>query len=647
MTACSSSDGPQAQQPPAPEHPSVTIKSLQPALLVPGTTVVLSGGSFIDGEMASARLRLRGHFGDEPVDLSLPASVADVDAMHVSWPGASKASLGGDQGTFKGTARLEIDDALVGGSFNSNELPVELEVRPALSPRLQSLQQGVVFINDLISIEGDGFLLGGAEGQTVAVIEGCYRTEGSSNCDPVKISTLPVQVVQPFDRTKVAFAFSPRIAGIQPGSFEGTVKLRNEHGKAAGSVQHETEAAAGAYEIVPPAVFSLSPASASLGQYVDVHGGGFLGTISDDDPTEALTTLQLEGTFQAEGSSQAMQVAVDLVPEFVSGRLVRYVLNEQDELGRSINLRKTAGTFSGTVRPITRFGTAVVSGDAADTQFAIGSVKQVVWVNFLPAYVQSLRHFGLRALDQPIRERVMAVASRDYEGINIEFRLTKPQDFALFAQVDLGGPDPNGYGLLGYDNTPGKDVGNTRLYDKIGGVNAATQEDGYPGYGGVFVESFFGFSMHPGSFSQSIEGADPLFDQIFDPFRPDVGGSPVRAQELAAGIPSLSSGDQCPSTDRATQIACAIWVMGSMIGTTMTHEVAHSLGLADPNGLEFHNPGDVPNRLMDNGRDRTFAERAELLGQGPAVFCDEDFAYLQSILPTNEPDPLRSRPSCW
>ena len=35
------------------------------------------------------------------------------------------------------------------------------------------------------------------------------------------------------------------------------------------------------------------------------------------------------------------------------------------------------------------------------------------------------------------------------------------------AEVDIEGPDPNALGLLGYDNTPGKDVGNQRLFDRI------------------------------------------------------------------------------------------------------------------------------------------------------------------------------------
>ena len=79
-----------------------------------------------------------------------------------------------------------------------------------------------------------------------------------------------------------------------------------------------------------------------------------------------------------------------------------------------------------------------------------------------------------------------------------------------------------------FRSTPGKDTGNERLYDRIGGVNAATQEDGYPGYGGVFIESLFGFSEHPGEHAEAGNpNADPSFDLIFDPF-------PVRAGDDAA-----------------------------------------------------------------------------------------------------------------
>ena len=105
----------------------------------------------------------------------------------------------------------------------------------------------------------------------------------------------------------------------------------------------------------------------------------------------------------------------------------------------------------------------------------------------------------MRAVDSKIRERILAELARIYKGVNIEFRSEAPTDFALYEYVTVVGVDPNNMGLFGYDNSPGKDNGNVRLYDKLGGVNATTQEDGYPGYGGVFVRSLMGFSKHPGS----------------------------------------------------------------------------------------------------------------------------------------------------
>jgi hypothetical protein len=211
--------------------------------------------------------------------------------------------------------------------------------------------------------------------------------------------------------------------------------------------------------------------------------------------------------------------------------------------------------------------------------------------------------------------------------------------------VEIGGPDPNGIGLLGYDNTPGKDDGNQRLHDKIGGVNALTQLDGYPGFGGVFVESLFSFSQHPNGLAPEIDAGHPSFDALFDPFRPDVQGKPVAVDEIGS-LPAIGSGDVCPASDRPTRIACAIRALGSLIGTTVSHEVAHSLGLADPGGEAFHNSGDWPDAIMDAGGDRSFLERAEI-GQGPGTFCQRNYDYLRQILPTALPDPLPARVECY
>src|SRR5262249_2087394 len=149
---------------------------------------------------------------------------------------------------------------------------------------------------------------------------------------------------------------------------------------------------------------------------------------------------------------------LELVPEFVSGPVVRYVLSETDPLGKLIDLRKQSGIIQGTVQPIVADASGRVSGDAIPVALLVLPVKQGVYVNFLASYVESLRKFGLRAADPQIRARVLQVAARDYAGVNIEFRQQEPDDFALYATVDLAGPDPNGQGLLGYDNTPGKDT---------------------------------------------------------------------------------------------------------------------------------------------------------------------------------------------
>jgi hypothetical protein len=272
-----------------------------------------------------------------------------------------------------------------------------------------------------------------------------------------------------------------------------------------------------------------------------------------------------------------------------------------------------------------------------------------VQVQFNASYVESLRRFGVRALDQRIRERVLEVLQRDYAGINVEFRTEAPTDYRLYSIVEISGPDPNGRGLLGYDNTPGKDVDNERLHDRIGGVNALTQlMDDAPGYGGVFIESIFTFSEHPPK-GFSAEVPTPLFDDVFDPFRDDRGGSPVSSEDFAEGdIPMLSQAGGCPSTERRLQIACAEWVLGSIIGSTTSHEIGHSLGLADPYGpkTSYHTKGDGPNRLMDGGGSRPFTERAQLQGEGPGVFCQQEYDYLRKTLPSAEPVPPIQRPGC-
>jgi hypothetical protein len=617
----------------------LALRAVNPDTLLPGSVLVVEGESFVAAEWGATRLRLEGTFRNEVIDLTLAARFVDYQRLEIRWDGGSSMGLPFDSGTFQGDATVEVISAVDGDLYASRSVPVELRVAPELAPRLDSVATGVIFVNEPIAVEGAGFLLGGDEGTTLALVEGCYQRDGQASCVPVAPVELPVAPETAYDRTRGVFSFDPSIAGLDPGEFTGTVTLVN---RAPGGADADSGPTTVDYTVVPPAVFRITPDEASLAQYVEIHGGGFVGGRG----SPYLTVVELVGTVRVDGAGADVPIDLQLIPAFVSGPLVRYVVDQADF---AIDLHRQAATFSGTIRPVVSDGDGnTVRGDATVIGFRLAHVKQVVWVRFLPAYVESLRDFGLRAVDTRVRARVLEVIRRDYQGVNLEVRTEPPSDFALYSTVEIGGPDPNGLGLFGYDNTPGKDLGNARLFDKIGGVNAKTLEDGSPGYGGVFVESFFNFSQHPGSLGSGQEQlGDPLFDQIFDGFRPDLGGRPVLSADLA-GLPTLTSSESCPATDRTSQIACAIWVLGSMVGTTTAHELGHSLGLANPTEERaYHNSGDQPNRLMDGGGARTFLERAELQGEGPGRFCDDDYLYLRDILPSEEPAPEVHRPSCF
>ena len=640
--ACSSD----ASDPPGGKTTDLVVSAVAPAALVPGSTLVVEG-NFVD--LRPAFVRLAGSMNGQPVDALLPAELRGLGRLEVKWTGGVSMGLPANDGDFAGTAQVSASVPADSREHLSAPRPTQLRVASKLEPKLFGVEEGIKQVNDSIRVEGDEFLLGQSEGNTKAVLEGCFQKTGETTCTPIPDVEVPVFPDElgtdvTTQRKVGTFPFAPKIAGIEPGLFQGTVRLRNDHASAGAS--GETAQIAVQIQLKPTTLTGFSPPAASLGQFVEITGGGFVGKNPDvDDATPATTRIQLNGTFTPTGSPVGSNVNLELITEFVNGKLIRYVMNEEDALGQKADLRKVTGEFKGMAKPIATYGSQSVSGGEIQVTLGIAPVKQVVWVNWLPTYKDSLQNLGLRAADQRIRDRIIETMKQAYVGVNVDFRTEEPRDFKLFAQVDLEGPDPNGLGLLGYDNSPGKDKGNVRLADKIGGVNAVTQEGGYPGFGGVFIDSLFGFSTHPGKFAEKLDFADPLFDKIFDPFRPDRGGKAVLAEELAVNVPILQSGSSCPATDRKTRIACAIWVLGSMVGTTAAHEVGHSLGLADPEGEEFHNPGDEPNRLMDSGGARTFGERAEL-GEGPGVFCDAEYKYLREILPTNVPDPVPVRPTC-
>jgi hypothetical protein len=443
----------------------------------------------VDDPWGTSRLRLRGQrevAGElSELDIELPTTFVDDRTMEIAIDPQAFDELGGDGAELDALADVRVTSKVDGLDYRTTTTELQLALRGSLSPRIDAFpSSGVIFPNEPLEITGSGLLLRG-EGETVAVVEGCFATGGVDPCTAVGPVEVPVTATDPFDRTKGLFAFAPQIAGIEPGRFEGTVMLRNRH---LDGTQESSPPVACTYDIQAPIIYGASTDTASLGQYVVITGGGFVGGGNGD------TLLSFAGTFVSDNTGDSIEIDEVLLPEFVDGHTIRYVVNESDGLGQAIDLRYDSGTFTGTLTPRIAWQESEVVGDTSPIVFRLTTVRQIVYVHFLPSYVESLRAFGLRAVDQRIRERVIDVIERDFVTLGLEVRTEPPEDFALYAQVDITGPDPNGLGLLGYDNTNGKDTENQRLYDRIGGANALTQQDGYPGYGGVFIESLFGYS---------------------------------------------------------------------------------------------------------------------------------------------------------
>ena len=243
-----------------------------------------------------------------------------------------------------------------------------------------------------------------------------------------------------------------------------------------------------------------------------------------------------------------------------------------------------------------------------------------MFYNLLPGFFASLPRFGLAAASGVIKDMIASRISNIYSGWNIDVRVDQPTDVTAsgVTTVEVGGPDPNGLGLFGYDNSPGKDVGNLRLGDTVGGANAETLMDGSPGYGGVFIDGFLFFSESQPPSSGSGPEPDPLFDEIFSGVR----ASPATLAEVRGEGP------------RAAEVERAVRALASMVGETTAHELGHSFGLANPFGSanSFHNRSDQPGCLMDSGSARPFGERTDQPGFEDTHLCGDHVEYLDTIL---------------
>ncbi len=627
---------------------NIELDSMNPPLFTYGTRINVNGSGFVGTELGSSRLllKLRDRAVSESTYTQVSALLTRENRNHMTAvlpPNIFEQVCPFSSVDLVGLASLETVSVATGRVYQSNAIDVTLTCQREITPVLEGVPFRAMHLNDELIIAASGIFLTETEGQTYAVVSGCVLAEGvSGTCAPgtLMVAERPITVdaTDPNARRNPSLIIGPSLVGLTPGFFEGSVYLRNE---TASGIRTESQSLALNVQLLDSSLDRINVSGSSLGGYIDFFGKGLVG-----NTPEEITSIVIQGTFEDQEGT-VTPIENEVVTAYAGPNLVRYVLTEEDALGQTLKLRRRSGVVVATFQPILSYGSQERMLPELYSTFEVLPVRQIVHANYLPGFDDALERFGLDRAGELIKEQIIQRTTFIFSGIGVDVRVEAPDDFALYSQVDLTGFDPNGIGLMGYDNTPGKDVGNERLYDRIGGVHALTQEDGYPGYGGIFVESFFGFSKRPPAGIRAHPGASGTFDTIFNPLRPETG-RPATRIEIEQFVPVVAN-QIClrPGLDRQNQVNCAIMVISNLIGSTMAHEIAHSLGLADPEGTLFHNPQPAANHLMDAGGDRPFEERAVLLDGYGEFFCAENYEYLRAILPTVIPDSLPNRTPCY
>ena len=574
----------------------------------------MTGASFVDASWGTATLHLHGDA--DGIDVRWPATFVDFSTMTVAIDAAMIAEIGGDV-DFHGTATVEVVATTDHETYTTASLPVDLAFRDTLAPAPAAIESGgVQFVNDADRGRRRRLLARRQEGMTLARVTGCFALDpsagGDGTCVPVPAQDLPMTATAPLSRTAATFPFSPELAGIQPGTFQGQVVVVNQQ---AGEDEQAAAAMPIGYTLVTSQIFQVGPTAASLGQFVFVARRRLR---RRRDGNGAVTELELVGTFTKTGGAPA-QVDMTLIPEFVDGRLVRYVLNTDDALGQALDLTKDTGAFTGTVTPIV----VVRRGHGArrrERRVVRDRAGQAGRVPRLPDLVRrgAARLRAARGRRRRSATQILATCQQAYRGVNIEFRTDPVTDFALFSNVELVGVDPNNMGLFGYDNSPGKDDGNAAALRRARRRQRGDPAGRLPGLRRRVRALVHGVLEPPGCSATAIRAPTRRSTRCSIRSARTRAGAPVTSEDLTGALPQVGA-SACPAADgdRATQIACAVYMMGNLIGGTLAHEIGHSLGLANPYGDGFHDAGDLPNRLMDAGG-RAAVPRARRAGRAGA-----------------------------
>lgn len=665
--------GPQPIEP--EDEPAVVVLDVKspiiPNQVLPGTTLILTGKNFNTSALSLQSLNFQGMIkkGNRSQNAQFAQLLKVISPTRAELLVSESFFNSVGEGMLEGMVDVRTQYAGSDRDFSGRPQKVTLQFVRQLKPQINTIQcsngeSECVYLNTKIKVNGDGILLGGNEGETWAELP---TLKGSH--------LFRVQPVSDGDRQQGYFEYYPDLAQNPFGSvYSGQVRLINKYlgqkrNNDNGDLQNVQFKLEKTYlRPFPPHTI------ASLGRFWNFTGKGFIQGMK----------VHFEGQFIPRTRNRSLAtpipMAFDIAVNYLDGERANFILPDpfgsytdssykgdvlkgvvndpQENYGaeptvspklHQLHQRRYGGTLIGRWTPILKSSAPEIKGIGTlenDTwTVIIGGVRQVAWVQFIDndtwGWNIALEKYGLTAADALIRKRVIDAVQQPYKGTNIFFTATQPKDVpdAHLAVVYIMGhnPDPD-MELMGLDATYGKDSFNRRLNDIVGNYNDDTKQKGGNPYGGVFVEPMnWTFSTHPWKKIKVTTCPSSIFDDIFDPFIPEIG-TPLTSEEVKQ-LKELTTTAGClTAANRLTQAACAVLIMGNMVANVMAHEFAHTLGLSQP-----HNPNIGPYDihsgvgLMNGSCGRPLNERAELNGEGPSQFCSGEFEYLQQYLP---PDPL-------
>jgi len=605
----------------------LTVRSVTPDVWLLGTRVRLDGTGFLTPDVGTMTATIQGRAGERDVTVRVDIAAEGPDRAVFQVTPALLEYLPVDGPALTGQVTVERSGPRGVAASASQSLAVR--VVSELAPSILAIEPALAYPGEEVSATGAGFLFAG-EGR---IAPGSFGPQTGttwlrlSGRVTAEISEEPVDIAVPLatlDRDRATFRLTPDLLGLGPAVFEGSVEVHNVFSGDAETLDVPGGRLDGVTLRLERAYLSgIAPSPVRRGQELVFEGKGFLPA---DGGMGTISFVAFTGTESGasrnlvHGRANPLVFVPDVVEDNSIARVVVRTLIGPDQ--RPTGFGSRPARLTGTFTPHVVFRDQVLVGTGIETTLEVGYTVQVVFLRFLPTFEDGIETFGLRAVSDLVKQRIVEVCRADYQGLAVEFRTERPEDFREYLTVEIMARDPNEAGLLGLDNSFGKDVGNLVLDERLGGYDAQSEEAGYYPYGGVFVESFQYFSPTLAT-GVASEFASAAFDAVFAPVMPALGGTPAREAEIAEGSPA-----------RQAAIREAVRVLGNLLGDTVTHEVGHALGLAAVEG-EFHDPGDNPGFIMDAGVFRPFEERAQMPGAYPRVFAPYDRAYLEEILPTH------------